>query len=1010
MHNRSGGLFRQVTIGFLLLINALVSRAACPIGFYHTTITACAPCLPGMFSSSQGAGSCTDAVAGRYAANPAARLLRIDNIPGDYCDGTVPNSCRYLTLAKVALFYKGTPLTGLKAVSSSYTHPDVGSNIFIDDYPFTSGPKTPGNDPWLYIDLGGQLFDTVLVANSVGRPADILGARISVVANITSSLWIYESQFFPSNAEAYFTFTFPNNHLYGMTSATPCPAGTYVTAAKASGCVPVPSGAYPYRTIPIASPASVNWYGIVANADFTKLAVAVMGSYMKKSGDAGATWSDIVSGGRKKWMHVHANSDFTQFIACADDDDLWRSIDGAASWSSLSVGTHKCRGVAASSDFQKIIAVDNDDAPYGNVRMSTNSGSTWSILASAGSRAWGGITCDANMDKIAASVCQSGYIYISQNSGSTWTEIRSAGARNWLSIAASASFEKLAVVENGKSIYISLDSGATWSAVPTSRGGSAPSDASWRGIYASADFSKLVATASVEKPNSGVYMSYNGGAYWKITDAYDSVALGATGIKVCAAGTFSAALNTGCTACPAGKYAIANSEICTDCVAGKYLTQSENMFGGTSESSCISCPAGKHSSIPGAASSTTCLNCDAGEYSVGTGNTECTACGPATVSSPGSSACNEFPNGRELEVNLEPSGQPTQQPVSDPTSQPTTSPTSNPTRRRSRPTRSPTPVPTLTFEPTHLLSYVSLSFKIQGLERTDITTAMEKAMVAVLSSVLKLPLSSFGAFVKVDIEPRGARIRRNLIASKAIRITTPLLVTIFSTTQWAGSVVNTDADVLAYVTTKFTASANALSNNYINQVLQKLSDSSRSSRDTQLLNAIQNNASLMPYLDPVDIFGSNSHPTQAPTDYILPIGADKPSENAVGIALYSVLGAAGAMMLAYIAKHLRRHFLMKKQQALLQEKKKKANASTRKVVKRAMTVLHMGVSGLANGSSKDCQSMAVGSAVESGDGKNAKVAPTSPMHAFAYKKISPLPQDDPHDEETWTTAVPAPEI
>jgi hypothetical protein len=349
--------------------------------------------------------------------------------------------------------------------------------------------------------------------------------------------------------------------------------------------------------------------------------------------------------------------------------------------------------------------------------------------------------------------------------------------------------------------------------------------------------------------------------------------------------------------------------------------------------------------------------------------------------------------------------------VSDPTSQPATSPTSNPTRRRSRPTRSPTPVPTLTLEPTHLLSYVSLSFKIQGLERTDITTAMEEAMVAVLSSVLKLPPSSFRAFTKVDIEPRGARIRRNLIANKAVRITAPLLVTIFSTAQWAGSVVNTDADVLAYVTTKFTASANALSNNYINQVLQKLSDSSHlSSRDTQLLKAIRNNTSLMPYLDPVDIFGSNSYPTQAPTDYILPIGADKPSEDAVGIAMYSVLGVAGAIMLAYIAKHLRRHFLMKKQQALLQEKKKKANASTRKVVKRAMTVLHMGVSGLANGSSKDSQSMAVGSVVESGDGKNAKVAPTSPMHAFAYKKISPLPRDDPHDEETWTSAVPAPEI
>jgi len=305
--------------------------------------------------------------------------------------------------------------------------------------------------------------------------------------------------------------------------------------------------------------------------------------------------------------------------------------------------------------------------------------------------------------------------------------------------------------------------------------------------------------------------------------------------------------------------------------------------------------------------------------------------------------------------------------------------------------------------------YVSLTFKIEGLERTDITGGMESSMAEVLAKVLKIPKSAIRTFAKVDVAPRGARVRRNLVATKAVKITIPLYVTVFTTTQWEGSVVATDSDVLAYVISKFAAVTRAATDNFIIQSLDALRVSrERRTRDTALLNAIHSNPSLLPYMDPVDITVSNSAPTQAPTDFILPIGADKPSEDVVGMVLYSLLGVAGAILIMHVLKHLRRHFLLQKQQALLHARKKQVKSSARKVVKSAMTVLQKGVQGRAgaNGSSEGTQSMSVGSAVDSSAGSHKNSALMSPMHAFAYKKIAPLPQDDPHDEKTWTSAVP----
>jgi len=1194
----------------------------------------------------------------------------------------------------VTLSYKGTVLTSLTAESSpSFANVDEVNNILSNnDAEFKSTGKTSSNDPWLYIALGDKLVDKVVVQGGTTYPSHILGARISIVANTDpAALAIYEYQNFPQSQtlSSSYTFTFPDNDLRGMTSSTPCAAGTYATNAGAWGCAEVTAGAYPTREIKIEPNTTTNKFGIVANADFSSFIVAVRDSNLglMKSVNSGLSWTSITSDNNlnlnRKWYYITSSTDFTKFIACAENSKLVRSLNGGSTWTELSgkgiaSGPHGWISIAASDDFTKFASTDDS----GNISMSTDSGDKWTTVTSAGNKKWLGITSNADLSKLAASVYEQGYLYLSQDGGETWTEIHSAGARAWQSITASESFDKFAVVDHAGYIYMSVDTGATWTALSRNL-----PPGQWCGIIATADFSKLAAT---KDDASGIYVSYNSGSSWHHSGSvFDESALGASGIRSCAAGKFSVAGNTGCTLCPAGKYAASGSSACTNCVAGKYLTQSANIFGGSTERNCTSCAAGKTSSFIAATTSGVCTACLAGKYSSAPAATSQSQClhvpsnkfpsrtvsitsqslpwkgivasidfmtiiaaagnylykssdggatwstlaaaglknwwdvagssdlqsilasvndgglytsydGGATwklLSSAGAKAwrgvtCSaDFVNmaavgvgesviwvsqnsgntwgsislasvspvskwqwqWRDVVINADLSsiaimssnstagsiyvstdsgatwaksnsagdrawrymaadndmmniiasvggsigrrvgqihssndagitwhnitefsekdwagvtyvnvsanvidrmaaadGSPgfiyhsidsgeswvhdtpiiTQVayaaaaisdcpegtyssggnsgctfpiPTGLPTGRPTGIPTSKPTNTKYRPTQQPTFSPTITFQPTHLLAYVSLSFKIEGLERRDITSAMEQSMKAIMVSGLQISESAVkGSFSKVDVAPRGARFRRSLVATKAVRVTAPLSITVMSINEWEGAVIMTEENVVNYVTTKFVAMTSAATNNFIRQVMDKLAVSRlRGKKDNDLLQAIHSNPSLLPYMDPVDILASNSHPTQAPTDYILPIGADKPEEDVVGTVLWSILGVVGAMMGIYVYKHLKRHFLLAKQQALVHERHLKVQASSRKVVKRAMTVLHMGVHSLKHDKPDNVKkSMSVGSTTDSGTEK--KVA--APMHAFAYKKVSPLPQDEP--EPDWKSAAP----
>ncbi len=102
--------------------------------------------------------------------------------------------------------------------------------------------------------------------------------------------------------------------------------------------------------------------------------------------------------------------------------------DNFSSFSNLNttgIGFQDFQGVASSYSGSVLYAVVN----YGYIYQSTDSGTTWNILTSAGSRAWSAVTTNDSGTVIYAAV-SGGLIYKSSDSGTTWGSLSTAGNRS----------------------------------------------------------------------------------------------------------------------------------------------------------------------------------------------------------------------------------------------------------------------------------------------------------------------------------------------------------------------------------------------------------------------------------------------------------------------------------------------------------------------------------------------------------------------------------------------------
>ena len=106
-----------------------------------------------------------------------------------------------------------------------------------------------------------------------------------------------------------------------------------------------------------------------------------------------------------------------------------------------------------------------------SIWKSSDSGTSWSALTSAGSRGWATIATSQDGSVVVAADNSSGSFYVSQDSGATWTQRSGANAGNWKSVVISNDGSKIkAITANQTNLYESDDYGATWrinSTLPT---------------------------------------------------------------------------------------------------------------------------------------------------------------------------------------------------------------------------------------------------------------------------------------------------------------------------------------------------------------------------------------------------------------------------------------------------------------------------------------------------------------------------------------------------------------
>ena len=210
-----------------------------------------------------------------------------------------------------------------------------------------------------------------------------------------------------------------------------------------------------------------NWKACAISSTGSTIVIAQFNGYIYKSIDYGVNWIQIWSSvnGLNNWTSISISSDGTKISAVSSSSNIY-VYDGIL-WSSQSTDTSSnplnnliWMSVSMSSDGSKVVACAYNDYIY----LSSDYGSSWKRLTTAGNRLWKSITMSSN-GAILVSVEYGGYIYISTDYGVSWKQTN-ASLGYWNSISISSTGSKIVVcgydLTNGTYIYISSNYGTNW--------------------------------------------------------------------------------------------------------------------------------------------------------------------------------------------------------------------------------------------------------------------------------------------------------------------------------------------------------------------------------------------------------------------------------------------------------------------------------------------------------------------------------------------------------------------
>jgi hypothetical protein len=190
------------------------------------------------------------------------------------------------------------------------------------------------------------------------------------------------------------------------------------------------------------------------------------------------------------------------YIVGGDITGVGASSDSGHTWTDPGNLNGTWNSVACSANGKIVYAQPTS----GTIRMSSDAGVTWT---SSGPAATGmAIACTADGSTLITGngVCSGngtyrarvsgGVVQYSSNSGGTWTSVATAPASGVFCVAASSDCTRLvAGVSNGL-LYASSNLGASWTTLTTT-------NQTWSGVWMSPDGSKLAATASANGSAAG---------------------------------------------------------------------------------------------------------------------------------------------------------------------------------------------------------------------------------------------------------------------------------------------------------------------------------------------------------------------------------------------------------------------------------------------------------------------------------------------------------------------------
>ena len=409
--------------------------------------------------------------------------------------------------------------------------------------------------------------------------------------------------------------------LVGASNTNFCPVGTY-SSASGLACKICPTGTYNDNTgaTICISCLGGKYNALVGEASLTKCLTVPAMSYPSKS----ITYSSS----NLSWVGVATSVDFRTVVATVESGGVYKSIDGGSSWNILaSAGTLDWRGAVCNVDCSKVVICAYGggvpSAGGGGIWKSANGGDSWTQIVSS-TQNYVGITSNSDLTKFYVTV-SGGKIWNSTD-GADFSVISSSPTKNWRQIGSDANFTKFLAAAHTHGLYKSLDGSFTWTLIPH-----VPVSVPWYGVGVSADFTRMVASIT----DAHIYASYDAGASWRQltyvgTKAWRLLAVSGCMSKLIAPsfgnqiyhsiydGRMDATTRF-TSAGPVTNLALGGAPGTTLCPAGTYSS--------AGSSYCKLCAGGTFRGSVGA----TCLNCEVGRYS-SPGSSVCTLCSPGTYS------------------------------------------------------------------------------------------------------------------------------------------------------------------------------------------------------------------------------------------------------------------------------------------------------------------------------------------------------------------------------------------